>query len=152
MIIDYDHNQNLNTDRKLDSLKESVQMALNENDTDHRGFRALFDKANATIDSIKESVTKILTDLRSLEIVRVSASYSNVVIPSSEYVKISSFATLGVPTSYYFLCGRIKGWQGTTVYSVITSSGGTDFYITGKAGTLTSVGIDYYFAKKVSSI
>lgn len=30
MIIDYDRNPQLNTDRKLDSLKESVQMALNE--------------------------------------------------------------------------------------------------------------------------
>lgn len=99
--------------------------------------------------NVKKLLTKILTDLT---IVRVRESYSNVVIPSSEYVKISSYATLGVPTSYYFLCGRIKGWQGTTAYSVITSSGGTDFYITGKAGTLTSVGIDYYFAKKVSSV
>lgn len=61
MIIDYDHNQNLNTDRKLDSLKESVQMALNENDTDHRGFRALFDKVNSTISSIQESLTNLLT-------------------------------------------------------------------------------------------
>lgn len=102
--------------------------------------------------NLKKLLTQILADLLSLEIVRVSGSYSNVVIPSSEYVKISSYATLGVPTSYYFLCGRIKGWQGTAVYSVVTSSNGTDLYVTGRAGTLTSVGIEYYFAKKVSSI
>lgn len=63
MIIDYDHNQNLNTDRKLDSLKESVQMALNENDAEHKGFRALFDKVNATIDSIKSQIADILNRL-----------------------------------------------------------------------------------------
>lgn len=102
--------------------------------------------------NVKKLLTKILTDLLSLEIVRVSANYSNVVIPSSEYAKISSYADLGVPTSYYFLCGRIKGWSGTAVYSVVTSSAGTDFYITGKAGTLTSTTVDYYFAKKVSSV
>ena len=38
MIIDYDHNQNLNTDRKLDSLKESVQMALNEIASDQKAL------------------------------------------------------------------------------------------------------------------
>ena len=102
--------------------------------------------------NLKKLLTKILTDLLSLEIVRVSASYSNVVIPTSEYVRISSYADLGVPTSYYFLCGRIKGWSGTAVYSVVTSSNGTDLYVTGRAGTLTSVGIDYYFAKIVSSV
>lgn len=30
MIIDYDHNPALTVDQKLQSLKESVQMALNE--------------------------------------------------------------------------------------------------------------------------
>ena len=30
MIIDYDHNPNTSTDQKLQSLKESVQMAMNE--------------------------------------------------------------------------------------------------------------------------
>lgn len=30
MIIDYDHNPSLTVDQKLQSLKESVQMALNE--------------------------------------------------------------------------------------------------------------------------
>lgn len=30
MIIDYDHNPRLTVDQKLQSLKESVQMALNE--------------------------------------------------------------------------------------------------------------------------
>lgn len=63
MIIDYDHNQNLNTDRKLDSLKESVQMALNENDAEHKGFRALFDKVNASVDSIKSQIADILNRL-----------------------------------------------------------------------------------------
>ena len=30
MIIDYDHNQNLTTDQKLQSLAENIQLALNE--------------------------------------------------------------------------------------------------------------------------
>ena len=30
MIIDYDHNPNASVDQKLQSLKESVQLALNE--------------------------------------------------------------------------------------------------------------------------
>lgn len=35
MIIDYDHNPNLTYDQKLQSLKESVQMALNEFETNN---------------------------------------------------------------------------------------------------------------------
>ena len=34
MIIDYDHNPRLTYDQKLQSLKESVQMALNEAGSD----------------------------------------------------------------------------------------------------------------------
>lgn len=100
---------------------------------------------------LKKLLTKILNELRILRPLMVSQSFSNVTIPSSEYVKISSYSDLGVSTDYYFLCARIRGWQGTAVYSVITSSTGTDFYITGKAGTLTSCTVNFYFVPAVRS-
>lgn len=53
MIIDYDHNQNLNTDRKLDSLKESVQMALNEIETN-------LSKLRSSLLDVKKLFTKML--------------------------------------------------------------------------------------------
>lgn len=45
MIIDYDHNPNATTDEKLQSLKESVQMALNE--------------VTDTIDILKREIQKL---------------------------------------------------------------------------------------------
>ena len=100
---------------------------------------------------LKNLLTKILDELRNLRPLMVSKSFSNVTIPSSEYVKITSYSDLGVSTSYYFVCARIRGWQGTAVYSVITSSTGTDFYITGKPGTLTSCTVNFYFVPAVRS-
>lgn len=96
--------------------------------------------------NLKKLLTKILTELT---LVRISRSYSGITLPTHGYAKFTSFADLGVPTSYYFVCARIKGWQGTSVYSVVTSSAGTDFYITGTQGTITSLTVDFYFAKKV---
>lgn len=50
MIINYDHNPALTTDQKLQSLKESVQMALNENDDEHN--------------NLKDNMTKVLADIK----------------------------------------------------------------------------------------
>lgn len=66
MIIDYDHNPNITTDQKVQSLQESVQMALNENDTEHRGFRAF-------INLIRESLTKLQTT----ETLSFTSQYAN---------------------------------------------------------------------------
>lgn len=51
MIIDYDHNPALTTDQKLQSLKESVQMALNEIITEQYN-RAEVDKKISDIQDI----------------------------------------------------------------------------------------------------
>ena len=57
MIIDYDHNPALSVDRKLQSLKDSVQMALNEepNDagylTQHQDISGKANKVDTDIDA-----------------------------------------------------------------------------------------------------
>lgn len=55
MIIDYDHNPALTADQKLQSLKESVQMALNEIITEQYNKSEEVDKLISDIQDIIDS-------------------------------------------------------------------------------------------------
>lgn len=52
MIIDYDHNPKLTYDQKLQSLKESVQMALNEIKDEQTEIERKLSKLQDAIDAI----------------------------------------------------------------------------------------------------
>lgn len=58
MIIDYDHNPSLTVDQKLQSLKDSVQMALNEEPN-----QDISGKANKTDTDIDASVKTLYASL-----------------------------------------------------------------------------------------
>lgn len=60
MIIDYDSNPALTTDQKLQSLKESTQMALNEIRTEHYTkdeVDRIVSRIQNTLDAILQSMT-----------------------------------------------------------------------------------------------
>lgn len=81
--------------------------------------------------------------------IRKLKNYSNITIPAGGYVRLDSFSGLGVDTSLYALSPVIRGWSGTNVFSVIKGSNGTDFYLVGNAGTVTNLGIEYFFVSGV---
>lgn len=60
MIIDYDHNPALTVDQKLQSLKESTQMALNEVRTEHytkAEVDQIVSKMQDALDALLQSIT-----------------------------------------------------------------------------------------------
>ena len=79
---------------------------------------------------------------------RKYGSYSNITIPSSEYIKIDSFANLGVESSHYCIAMMIRGWSGSIAgVTVVKSQTGADFYLCGPAGkTISSFYVEYVFA------
>ena len=98
----------------------------------------------SAIDAQKNAIDSLNTYKK---LVRVSKSYTNITVPASGYVKIGSFSGLGIPTTDYFISAAIRGWSGPNPYSVIRGSNGTDFYLMASTGTITSMSVDYYFAK-----
>jgi len=65
MIIDYDHKPALTVDQKLQSLKDSVQMALNEagSGTSLIAHQDISGKADKTDTGIDPSVTTLFASL-----------------------------------------------------------------------------------------
>lgn len=81
--------------------------------------------------------------------IRKNKTYSSLTVPSSNYVYIDSFSNLGVDASEYDLVSaNIVGWSGSGPRSIIRGSNGTDFYLMGNTGTITSLGVEYVFSRK----
>jgi nucleoside-triphosphatase THEP1 len=55
MILDYDHNPNITEEKRLQSLKESVQRALDE-----------LGSTNTTTQEIKQEVTKVINNTQTI--------------------------------------------------------------------------------------
>ena len=94
--------------------------------------------------SVKNALDSLNSNLK-----RKIANYNNITIPASGYVKIDSFATLGVNPSYFLFAMSIRGWSGNDVPKIVKGQNGTDFYAVGTPGTYPSFGVEYYFAVSV---
>lgn len=66
MIIDYDRNPNLNTEQKLQSLIESVQMALNEWSAEKKSLDETDAKLAAAIAEINEAIDSLDAQIDSI--------------------------------------------------------------------------------------
>lgn len=102
----------------------------------------------ATMTTSSKTMVGAVNELHSLfKPIRVTKTYTNLTMPSSKYLNIDSFAGLGVSTNNYAFCTIIRGWSGSVPYGVVKGSSGTDFYLTGDAGSISSITIEYWFFK-----
>lgn len=63
MIIDYDHNPNITNEQRLQSLKESVQMALNDVESKEAATSKGIAEASKDIETINKDVKAINSEL-----------------------------------------------------------------------------------------
>ncbi len=85
---------------------------------------------------------------------RKARTYSNITIPSDGYVKIDSFADMGVSTSLYLMSITITGWTGTgdKVPRIVKGGNGVDIYAIGPAGSYSGFNVQYFFADTVTTL
>ena len=76
-------------------------------------------------------------------------TYRDITIPSSEYVKVDSYAEMEVNTNLYTISMNIRGWGGSIAGITLgKSSNGTDFYLIGEANkTITNITVEYVFSR-----
>ena len=80
---------------------------------------------------------------------RKRRTYTNITIPSSEYIKVDSYSEMGVNTSLYLLSMTIRGWGGSIKGVTIGKrTKGTEFYLIGEANkTISDITVEYVFSK-----
>ena len=76
-------------------------------------------------------------------------TYTNITIPSSEYIKVDSYSDMNVSTDIYTISMNIRGWGGSiNGVTLVKGSNGTDFYLVGEANkTITSITVEYIFSR-----
>ena len=76
-------------------------------------------------------------------------TYTNITIPSSEYIKVDSYSEMDVNANLYLISMTIRGWSGNiNGVTLVKGSNGTDFYLIGGANkTISSITVEYIFSK-----
>ena len=80
---------------------------------------------------------------------RKSRTYTNITIPSSEYIKVDSYSEMNVNANLYTISMNIRGWSGSiSGVTLVKGSNGTDFYIVGEPNkTISSITVEYVFSR-----
>lgn len=76
-------------------------------------------------------------------------TYTNITIPSSEYIKVDSYSEMDVSTDLYLISMNVRGWTGSINGVMIAkSSSGTEFYLIGEANIIiSSITVEYIFSR-----
>lgn len=101
----------------------------------------------SAIDAAQTAITE-MQNVMQPTLLRKTASYSNITVPSAGYTKIDSYGNLGVSSSMYLVSMEIRGWSGSDVPKIVKGSNGTDIHAVG-AGTYSAFTVEYYFTKSV---
>lgn len=93
----------------------------------------------------------------SKRIVRKIKTYSNVTITDNNnpYVLIDDYSGLGISNTYYCISMNIRGWTNSTVgcFNIMKGSAGGNFYLLGsKAGSISSVTVEYFFSDNAEEL
>lgn len=134
MIIDYDHNPNITEERRLQSLKESVQMALNDVESKEsasaKGIAALEEKLKAAY-----TPERIFPAFHQC----TNGSYTRCYKLGRIVVLSFNINVTTATNTYDYLTGLPKAYGGGCACCANTASGSSRYFVT-TDGTLRSDG------------
>lgn len=106
---------------------------------------------NVAIGDINNNMDTIDNAYGGLKLRRKIVTYTNVTISSNDapFVELDTYTNLGVSNTYYCIAMLVRGWSGSSIgcFNVVKNSSGGGFYLLGsKAGSVSSITIEYFFS------